>query len=138
MVFTKRLREGVRRGTRDRPIHDRQIEVIDHQGLGRELREILGEEPIRKPARHTLDREGRLPAANEVHPERDVRAGDVSPEHVEAFVPVVEHLIVGAFKARARKLEGEHVVACVRADQLRGDVRRVRNSMRRRALVGAR
>jgi len=69
-----------------------------------------------------------------VRPERDVRAREVPPQDIQALVPGVQLLVVGALEARTAEPKRLDVVAEVSSDDFLGDVRRVGDVLGRRTL----
>src|SRR5580658_939588 len=75
--------------SRDGPEKEREIEIVRHQGLGRQSPLVAlgqtGGEPL--PPCRTDAR--KIPPSDEMRPKRYVGACNVSPGHVQALVPVI-------------------------------------------------
>src|SRR6185437_16913820 len=80
-------------------VHDREIELIDHERLVRQSLAVLRSERTREaaPARRRID--GYVSPAHDVRPECNLRACDVPPEDIEPLVPLVDGLIISRLPA---------------------------------------
>ena len=90
-----------------------QIELVHHQRLAAPgargtARRSAAANP-RSPVQSTLQRASRRRI--DVRPERNVRAGEVAPQDIQALVPVIELLIVRALEARTAQAKHLQVVA---------------------------
>ncbi len=97
-------------------------------------RAVLGFQRARKPGLTGLKRR-HFPTADHMHPERELRTGDVAPEDIQPLVPAVERVIIGALKARTPQPKDLDVVPECGANNVRADVRGVGNALGRRKLA---
>jgi hypothetical protein len=112
----------------------RQVDLVEHERLVGETMMILSMQAISE-GRGSLavDRRGRIDSgamADDVSPQRDIRAGDISPQNVQAFVPIVELIVIAAFEAGAAEAKRLDVVAERCPDYRWRDVCKIGNPIR--------
>ena len=73
--------------------------------------------------------------ADDMHPQGDIRRGDVPPQHVQPFVPVVQHFVVGGLEACTVEAEHLDVVASLRPYDMRRELHAIWDSESRRQLA---
>jgi hypothetical protein len=64
-----------------------------------------------------------------MHPQGNIGAGNVSPQDVEPFMPIIQLLVIGALKARAAQTEHLHVIAESGAQDMFGNLGAVRQAI---------
>ena len=116
-------------------MHDRQIQLVEHERFAGETMVIFFMQGIGEGRRsRSVSRRDRIESGamtDDVSPQRHMRAGDISPQHVQALMPIVEFIVITAFEARAAEAKSLDIVAERRPNDRGRHVSNIRNTIGR-------
>ena len=123
------------RNTRARPVQRAQVDLILQQcfvanSIAVGLRQLCSETgaPTRRHRRACERR--RYATPNYVGPQRHRRTCDVSPQHIQTLMPVVEFIIFIGLEGRSTETKRLQVVAESRPDDVRRDMGSIGHTLR--------
>jgi hypothetical protein len=83
-------------------MHDGKIDLVEHERFMREAIVVLAMQGVGKESIRTTGllrcRIDSGAAPDDVRPESHIRASNISPQHIEPLVPIVEFIVIATFE----------------------------------------